>query len=933
MSRNFYTDASCSTLNLDVYKCIPILNKLPLDIECINAYDDYLIVGTKQGHLLMYKLAYKHGADPKFETTIVRSNKAFARKPIVQIEALPEFGILISLSDNLISVHSLDPINSAIICTVEKSRGATTFVTDVISLDTQTGDAQSVLRLCVVVKRKLMLFYWKNNEFLKLAEDLLVPEIPKTIAWFTDSLCVCLKNEYTMIKYLSGEQAELFPINNNEPLIVRLDYRNELALGVDEKTYILDTETKPVLNFPVSWSDFPISVLDDMPYLVALSPKSVIEVQTIEPRLAVQKIAGLPSQSGYLKLLVKCLNKKGRLFIASSSDVYCLTSVSLSQQIQQLLREKQFKLALQLNSQSDETPNSKDHRAKEIENLQAFDLFCKKDFKASMSLFEKLYTDPARVIGLYPDLLPATYRSKIEYPSQPPRLQENDLKTGLVALIEYLIEVRCQLGDAKKSNALCTGISSDPQAIESKKMQLKQIVDTTLLKCYLQINGALVVSLLRLPNNHCHLEESETALKRHHKYNELKILYQSKGLHRRALDLLKIQSTKSGSLAGHEQTIDYLQRLGAENLDLIFEYATWVIKESSEDGLRIFTDDIGLETEQLPREQVFEFLERTDSDLVIPYLEHIISYWNDTTPAFHNTLVHRYREKVRVLLPEYINSLPEGDTPAAPGSEPGELGVYRGKLLNFLETSDHYSTEILPSYLLNDGLFDERAVVMGKVGSHEEALAIYVHILQDTEKAEAYCRRVYDKNSANNRDVFLILLKLYLLAAVGTPVTNVSLSNSSQENVELDTSVSDSATAESSGSQLRNEKYIDVALKLLQNQAPEIDPLKALKLLPTWLPLSSVKNYLVTVTKHVVAERREGQIYRNLLLSQHLQVQAQSIHLQKALKVIVTDRDLCRSCHKRIGKSAFLRFPNGHLVHYSCKDKYNQNNSSRSDHY
>ncbi|GFN97693.1 vam6/vps39-like protein [Plakobranchus ocellatus] len=44
------------------------------------------------------------------------------------------------------------------------------------------------------------------------------------------------------------------------------------------------------------------------------------------------------------------------------------------------------------------------------------------------------------------------------------------------------------------------------------------------------------------------------------------------------------------------------------------------------------------------------------------------------------------------------------------------------------------------------------------------------------------------------------------------------------------------------------------------------------------------------------------------------------IHKQ-AVKVIVTDDDLCRSCRKRIGQSVFCRYPNGHLVHYSCFTK------------
>lgn len=43
----------------------------------------------------------------------------------------------------------------------------------------------------------------------------------------------------------------------------------------------------------------------------------------------------------------------------------------------------------------------------------------------------------------------------------------------------------------------------------------------------------MVSPLLRLENNHCHIEESEYVLKKAHKYSELIILYEKKGLHQK----------------------------------------------------------------------------------------------------------------------------------------------------------------------------------------------------------------------------------------------------------------------------------------------------------------------------------------------------------------------------------------------------------------
>lgn len=114
----------------------------------------------------------------------------------------------------------------------------------------------------------------------------------------------------------------------------------------------------------------------------------------------------------------------------------------------------------------------------------------------------------------------------------------------------------------------------DVSNVKASRRQLLQIVDTTLLKCYLLTNDALVASLLRLRDNHCHLEESERALKRHHKHAELIILYQTRGLHRKALELLKKHANSAedfGSpLANHDRTVQYLQHLGNDPLSSIF---------------------------------------------------------------------------------------------------------------------------------------------------------------------------------------------------------------------------------------------------------------------------------------------------------------------------------------------------------------------------
>ena len=72
------------------------------------------------------------------------------------------------------------------------------------------------------------------------------------------------------------------------------------------------------------------------------------------------------------------------------------------------------------------------------------------------------------------------------------------------------------------------------------------------------------------------------------------------------------------------------------------------------------------------------------------------------------------------------------------GSEPGLLGATRAKLLSFLDSSNYYHAEALLARFPLDDLYEERAVLLAKLGQHEAALSIYVHTLKDMQTAETY---------------------------------------------------------------------------------------------------------------------------------------------------------------------------------------------------
>lgn len=143
---------------------------------------------------------------------------------------------------------------------------------------------------------------------------------------------------------------------------------------------------------------------------------------------------------------------------------------------------------------SDENSEEKTKEKHRIQTRYALDLFSTKCFKESMREFIKLETDPCDVIRLFPDLFPkdsiaTKFGQSALAKSNLPVLDGRDLELGLLALIEYLTEVRFNL---------LRQMQNEPETLNRNSNYLLSIIDTTLLKCYLQVSLWKEILLLTL---------------------------------------------------------------------------------------------------------------------------------------------------------------------------------------------------------------------------------------------------------------------------------------------------------------------------------------------------------------------------------------------------------------------------------------------------
>lgn len=849
--------------------------KQGVQIEAIAAFGNHVILGTRSGQLIMYSINKITGVDMRM------FNKNFSKKPIIQMEVVAAENLLFVLTDNMIHVCDMSRIenNFEFMHSSADTKGCTLFTMDVDTRKSTTGELATFIRIGCAIKRRIVFFFWKKDKLASLELAIELIDVPRAISWVNQTVCVGYKDEYVLYD-ISGTPPKMHKLIltsstiSQEPNIC-LIHNNMLGISKDNYLMLIDPNQYKAKEGTIDggmnnktmltmWTSPLLGLVWDEPFAIGRT-KNAIEIRSLVGKETL--VQSLPELKN-TRFLVR--SDKGTIFAAASSELWCIRMVNIHSQREELLHQKKFQLAIELTEISEEEINDKAQTIRQIHMLFAKELFTNKEFSAAMKEFEKAAIDPYDVIRLFPSLVPEpknTLDDATVPTSSVPKLEDHDLENAYIALIEFLAQARqrevVKLIDTKSSSK-----------------SLLEIIDTTLLKCYLQTNDALVAPLLRLKQ--CHLEESEKMLKKHNKLSELIILYDVKGKHKKALTLLKEQASIEGSvLQGLKRSISYLQALGADNLPLIFEFADWVLTEDPNEGLKIFTEEL-IAVEGLPRAKVLDFLVSKHKSLVIPYLEHVIDVWDDTNTLRHNALLKEYTKQVQRLLDQQ-----------AKGEETPQLQSLRAKLFKMLDSSQYYSPDRVLQDFPTTVLLDERALILGRLKMHEKVLAIYIQVLGDVMKARNYAEANYEQD----RDVFNKLLAIILKPTQKSPYEGVPMHPDFVK------------------------PNIQVALGLLNAYTVKIEPIKILEYLPDDVPMLELKNYLEMVIRTDLAEQHQRKIMIGLLRSEATRLEV-AVDKERKKCFELNESTVCPECKKRIAnQTAFVRYPNGQLVHLSCYDR------------
>ncbi|MCP9262751.1 Vam6/Vps39-like protein [Dirofilaria immitis] len=814
-------------------------------------------VGSKAGYLLALN-GIRGAWIRSIDVSIIR------KKAINELCCIERHDILLCLTDSQLAAHDLsDPFDlKALISDV---RPISAFCATVSEVD-------GILYVAVSARKKIFLYKWLVDEFTKMPFETSLaffPDYVNYMVWCGPIISMVAQNEYY---YMT-----VFPIREDAVNVKKLfdigsKTENPVIVGLSDHKQIAYCQYYGTVNpmSEIKFSEAPLNIVYDAPYLLALSGKGKIEIRSVKPATHIQTIQ--LNKAMYISTGLRW----GTVYVGSNSDVWLLDSrPQMKSNVERLVSEKQFELAVQLAEKCDEIS---DKGVMEIKRKAAFSLFANDD----------LTNDVMTVIAHFPRLLDSNYQESLMslLDGQPPDFPENEFRNGLQSLAPYLASVRMEHAKAATElKKLHQPHMRDADAIERLKSHenVLQVVDTTLLKCYIQTNESLVALLLRLPDNMCIVADSEKVLLEHQKYNELYMLYERKGLHRKALTLLMEQAHIEGSpLRGCNMTVDYLQKLGNKYLDLITEFATWVLQENLSAGLSIFTYD-NVEIRSLDRERVLTFLTHECIAAVVPYLEHIIYEWNEDAPKFHELLGQHYISKVKQLQRDYISILGE-DEHIAPAE----------KKKRFLQTSTKYSPEKLLVQLRHNSLYEERALLLGRLNRHQQALAIYTQILKNYKAAEKYCMNCYESKDPERSKVFLILLQLYTNPP-DTSIVGLMQSDHCQ-------------TVPNPGEAVRILKSTVTCL---------IQVVEAVTSLPLDYTLKCVWPGLITILQTAHAKKHTTVIHKSVCDAALKQVLRRKTMLCST-KFVVDYEIECAACGKKIANSAFARYPNGRLEHFYC---------------
>ncbi|EOX91102.1 Vacuolar sorting protein 39 [Theobroma cacao] len=895
------------------YDSFELLHDCPTKIDAIESYGSKLLLGCSDGSLRIYG-PDSSGADRsppidqhalrKEPYALERTVARFSKKALLLMQVLESRELLLSLSES-IAFHRLPNLEP--------------------------------------------LLHDGGRGFVEV-KDFGVPDTVKSMSWCGENICLGIRKEYMILNATNGVLSEVFSSGKIAPPLVVALPSGELILGKENIGVFVDQNGKLLQADRICWSEAPAVVVIQRPYAIALLTRRV-EIRFLRvPYPLIQTIV--------LQNACHLIKSNNAVIVALENSVCGLFPVPLGAQIVQLTAYGNFEEALALcKLLPPEDASLRAAKEGSIHIRYAHYLFDNGCYEEAMEHFLASQIDITYVLTLYPSIvLPKTTTvpepeklldlsldaSQLSRGSSGlsddletffPQSSESDENAALefkkmshntlMALIKFLQKKRFSVlekaaaegteevvldavGDDftsarfKKSNKVRGSIP-----INSAAREMAAILDTALLQALLLTGQSSVALELLKCLNYCDAE--------------------------------LIQKFSAAAI------IEYLKPLCGTDPMLVLEFSMLVLESCPTETIELFLSG------NIPADLVNSYFKQRAPNMQGRYLELMLAMnENGISGNLQNEMVQIYLSEVLEWYTELSAQQIWDENAYLPT---------RKKLLSALETISGYNLEGLLRRLPPDALFEERAILLGKMNQHELALSLYVHKLHVPELALAYCDRVYESvvhqlpvRSSGN--IYLTLLQIYLNSQKTTKnfenrITNlVSSPNTSipkfgsaasikgkggrkkiasiegAEDIRISPSNTDSGRSDGDAEELGEEGVstimLDQVFDLLSRRWDRINGAQALKLLPRETKLENLLPFLGPLPKKSSEAYRNFSVIKSLRQSENLLVKDELYSQRKAVVKISSD-SMCSLCNKKIGTSVFAVYPNGKtLVHFVC---------------
>ncbi|GAA5809917.1 hypothetical protein MFLAVUS_003332 [Mucor flavus] len=491
---------------------------------------------------------------------------------------------------------------------------------------------------------------------------------------------------------------------------------------------------------------------------------------------------------------------------------------------------------------------------------------------------------------------------------------------------------------------------------------LCKVIDTCLLKIYMsQKNDESIYRLLRQPND-CSVEDCAKSLSKSKKYYALSIMYESKHMYEKTLDIwTKIYT---GELPDPEfkDGLTRIKRLLLKDiqseelpLSVIMHYAWWLTHQSPADGVEVFTRSP--RTQDMDPDEILEKLEEYSNEGARTYLEYLVLTQLSERAEYHTRLACSYVRDVQREIEnnnqlDQMKSLVNGfkksvnptkiETPEEKlnqstfvgylGSQKSPLVKLRLLLIRLLQSSQLYSPEVILNVLIKAGPLDiEKAIVFGRMSKHKEALDILIHELCDFVGAETYCvtngqsTGVIPTVVSDDDDHHQTIARSSSLAIKDKPLPPL-IEEKEEDQYYL------------SSEQLNERRilftmlfksYISIkdsdlmivrSMHLLNTQGFYLDTLEVLETIPENWSVQMLQEFLIRSLRRSLDDYNESRIVLGLSRGENIMVGSDMIKTYKEIGSITVDFETtCLKCHRIIASTIFVReSEHGQILHLHC---------------